>query len=105
MLRRDRRGAAERRLSQHCRRQHRRDALWQVEEAARAIGPLLRGNRREQDEIRKKTPLRKMNDEERLAADFAGTGITTGPHLMAYHRADADYDYGKCFIRQPERAN
>ena len=67
--------------------EHRRDALWQVEESARAVGPLLRENRREEDESRKKTPLRKMNHEERLAADFAGTGITTGPHLMAYHRA------------------
>jgi error-prone DNA polymerase len=27
-----------------------------------------------------------MNDEERLAADFSGTGLTTGPHLIAYHR-------------------
>jgi len=31
--------------------------------------------------------LRKMNDEERLAADFSGTGFTTGPHPMAYYRA------------------
>jgi error-prone DNA polymerase len=27
-----------------------------------------------------------MTTEERLAADYAGTGITTGPHPMAYHR-------------------
>jgi error-prone DNA polymerase len=67
--------------------EHRRDALWQVEEAARAVCPLLRGNRNAQDETRKKTPLRKMSDEERLAADFSGTGLTTGPHPMAYHRA------------------
>ena len=32
--------------------EHRRDALWQVEEAARAVGPLLRGNRNAQDETR-----------------------------------------------------
>jgi error-prone DNA polymerase len=62
--------------------EHRRDALWQVEEAARAVGPLLRGI----GQARAKTPLRKMNDEERLAADFSGAGLTTGPHLMAYHR-------------------
>jgi len=67
--------------------EHRRDALWQVEEAARAVGPLLRGVGKTRNEVSGKTPLRKMNDEERLAADFAGTGITTGPHLMAYHRA------------------
>jgi len=27
-----------------------------------------------------------MTDEERLTADYAGTGITTGPHPMAYER-------------------
>jgi error-prone DNA polymerase len=67
--------------------EHRRDALWQIEEAARAVGPLLRGNQNAQDETRRKTPLRKMNDEERVSADYSGTGVTTGPHPMAYHRA------------------
>jgi error-prone DNA polymerase len=33
-------------------------------------------------------PLRQMTTEERLAADYAGTGLTTGPHPMAYHRAE-----------------
>jgi error-prone DNA polymerase len=28
-----------------------------------------------------------MTDEERLVADFRGTGMTVGPHPMAYHRA------------------
>ena len=28
-----------------------------------------------------------MTTDERLAADYAGTGLTTGPHPMAYHRA------------------
>jgi error-prone DNA polymerase len=39
--------------------ENRRDALWQVEQAGRPVGPLLRG---------------------------LGTGLTTGPHPMAYHR-------------------
>jgi len=34
-----------------------------------------------------KTPLKQMTTEERLAADYAGTGLTTGPHPMTYHRA------------------
>ena len=67
--------------------EHRRDALWQVEEAARAVGPLLRTGGIARSEAYAKTPLRKMSDEERLAADYAGTGLTTGPHPMAYHRA------------------
>jgi error-prone DNA polymerase len=33
-------------------------------------------------------PLRQMTTEERLAADYAGTGLTTGPHPMAYTRAE-----------------
>ena len=66
--------------------EHRRDALWQVEEVARAVGPLLRDAGNVRSEARGKTPLKKMSDEERLAADYSGTGITTGPHPMAYHR-------------------
>jgi error-prone DNA polymerase len=33
-------------------------------------------------------PLKQMTTEERLAADYAGTGLTTGQHPMAYHRAE-----------------
>jgi error-prone DNA polymerase len=62
---------------------HRRDALWQVERAVRHSGPLL-DSLPEPDE---KSPLRPMNAEERLVADFRGTGMTIGPHPMAYHRA------------------
>ena len=28
-----------------------------------------------------------MTTEERLVADFAGVGLTTGPHPMSYHRS------------------
>ncbi len=64
----------------------RRDALWQVERAVRHSGPLL-------DEISEpdsKSPLRAMNAEERLVADFRGTGMTVGPHPMQYHRAQME---------------
>jgi error-prone DNA polymerase len=66
---------------------HRRDALWQVEEAGRPVGPLLRNARAAHSEAAAPMPLRKMSTDERLAADYAGTGLTTGPHPMAYHRA------------------
>jgi error-prone DNA polymerase len=62
---------------------HRRDALWQVERAVRHSGPLLD----ELSEPDASSPLRPMNQEERLVADFRGTGMTVGPHPMAYHRA------------------
>ena len=88
--------------------EHRRDALWQVEAAARAVGPLLRTGANARGEACAKAPLRKMSDEERLAADYAGTGLTTGPHPMAYHRAalwsagilTAD-ELERCANRQP----
>jgi len=62
---------------------HRRDALWQVEAAVRPSGPLLEQHA-EPDEC---SPLTPMNHEERLVADFHGTGLTVGPHPMAYKRA------------------
>ena len=62
---------------------HRRDALWQVEAAVRSSGPLLEQN----PEPDAPSPLAPMNHEERLVADFHGTGLTVGPHPMAYKRA------------------
>jgi error-prone DNA polymerase len=113
---------------------HRRDALWQVERAARKAGPLLEaangaipeaiaetiepiepinepiagpGQEIKPEEIaaakaegenmpthagspaanHSGSPLLQMTAEERLVADFLGTGITVGPHPLAYHRA------------------
>jgi error-prone DNA polymerase len=104
--------------------EHRRDALWQVEQAGRPVGPLLKGTteapaaqlrptspvphptssvphptssvphpfravcEKGGTPIPSSTPLRKMTTDERLAADFAGTGLTTGPHPMAYARVE-----------------
>ncbi len=61
---------------------HRRDALWQVERAVRSSGPLLE----HLPEPDSSSPLHPMNYEERLVADFRGTGLTVGPHPMAYRR-------------------
>ena len=66
--------------------EHRRDALWQVERAGKLEGPLLReSNEALQDENRS-LPLKQMRDDERLVADYAGTGLTVGKHPMAYRR-------------------
>ncbi len=105
---------------------HRRDALWQIERAARRAGPLFEvfeaandaclesgdlesgadaqvedaGNIRESipacgpanstegSETAERSPLAPMTSEERLVADFRGTGMTVGPHPMAYHREE-----------------
>jgi error-prone DNA polymerase len=62
---------------------HRRDVLWQVEKAVKRSGPLLEGLA----DMDSASPLRPMNVEERLVADYYGTGLTTGHHPMAYRRA------------------
>jgi error-prone DNA polymerase len=74
---------------------HRRDALWQVERAARRPGPLLERpsalenhSGLEGETALLESPLLRMTAEERIVADFRGTGLTTGPHPMAYHRAE-----------------
>jgi error-prone DNA polymerase len=66
------------------RRMHRRDALWQVERSCRRTGPLLEPI----DVADVASPLSQMTEEERLVADFHGTGMTVGPHPMAYYREE-----------------
>ncbi len=64
---------------------HRRDALWQVERAVRKSGPLLQSL--DHDEFSEhSSPLRAMSPEERMVADYAGTGVTVGRHPMAHCR-------------------
>jgi error-prone DNA polymerase len=65
-------------------RLHRRDALWQVAKAGWPVGPLLR----EIVESDAPSPLFAMDTEERLIADYHGTGVTVGPHPMAYRRTE-----------------
>ena len=64
---------------------HRRDALWQVEQAGRPVGPLLNTISAAPDESCI-NPLQSMTTEDRLVADYTGTGITTGHHPMHYQR-------------------
>jgi error-prone DNA polymerase len=87
---------------------HRRDALWQIARIARPAGPLLERARNsnpghdisefatESESVLNlaanphpatmPSPLQRMTPEERLLADFNGTGMTVGPHPMGYHR-------------------
>jgi error-prone DNA polymerase len=65
---------------------HRRDAIWQIEQSARSVGPLLRNN--EAHELPASSPLKRMDTSERLVSDYSGTGLTTGPHPMAYRREE-----------------
>jgi error-prone DNA polymerase len=63
---------------------HRRDALWQTEWAIRPAGPLLETVPPSQAG----SPLLPMTAEERIVADFHGTGVTVGRHPMALRRAE-----------------
>jgi error-prone DNA polymerase len=65
---------------------HRRDAIWQIEQVSRAVGPLLK--QVAGAEAAGASPLKRMHVEERLVADYSGTGLTTGHHPMTYRRAE-----------------
>jgi len=67
--------------------EHRRDALWQVERAGKLEGPLF-VDIESLSENSDAHPLQQMNTEERLVADYAGTGLTVGRHPMQYRRAE-----------------
>jgi error-prone DNA polymerase len=68
--------------------EHRRDALWQVERAGKMEGPLLRQNSDWLREDSEALPLEAMSVEERLVADYGGTGLTVGRHPMHFRRND-----------------
>jgi error-prone DNA polymerase len=65
-------------------KQHRRDALWQAQRAILPVGPLLAPL----EETGEPSPLLPMNTEERLWADYRGTGMTVGKHPMAWRRIE-----------------
>ncbi|HLK92268.1 MAG TPA: error-prone DNA polymerase [Polyangia bacterium] len=65
----------------------RRAALWQVEALGRS-GELHR--RGSQAEALPPSPLPEMSAEEELAADYAGTNLTIGPHPVAFLRPALD---------------
>ena len=64
----------------------RRSALWQVEQAVRPAGKMFVSG--DEDALHESSPLPQMHDGERLQADYAGTGLTIGPHPMALRRGD-----------------
>jgi error-prone DNA polymerase len=67
---------------------HRRDALWQIERAGKPEGPLFRHVSESLREDSDALPLEQMNTEERMVADYAGTGLTVGKHPMHYRRPE-----------------
>lgn len=84
----------------------RRSALWQVERVIRPAGELFEREEPSDDATRSQespastsseaasrepqaaSPLEAMTETERLVADYAGTGLTIGPHPMAFRRHD-----------------
>ena len=78
----------------------RRSALWQVERAVRPAGELFesvgsgqsavgrKNEEPERSERPERSPLAAMDDNERLHADYAGMGLTIGPHPMALRREE-----------------
>jgi len=89
----------------------RRSALWQVERAVRPAGELFAEGKNPEPKAKSPepkaespepkaellttnhqpptgSPLRAMDSGERLQADYAGMGLTIGPHPMALRRGD-----------------
>jgi error-prone DNA polymerase len=82
----------------------RRSALWQVERAVRPAGELYAGEEDKSQTPNPKpqipreprttnhqpltSPLPPMDADERLQADYAGMGLTIGPHPMALRRGE-----------------
>ena len=69
----------------------RRSALWQVERAVRPAGELFEegtpgGRDFSPGDSPSESPLQEMNVSERLIADYAGTGLTVGPHPLTFRR-------------------
>jgi error-prone DNA polymerase len=66
----------------------RRSALWQVERAVRPAGEMFEPHEEADLQVRLHggSPLEPMDAEERLQADYAGMGLTIGPHPMAMRR-------------------
>jgi error-prone DNA polymerase len=62
-------------------------ALWHAERAGQSASPLFESVS-DHHEQQRAAPLRQMTTEERLVADFVSTGLTLGPHPMAYHRQE-----------------
>ena len=77
----------------------RRTALWQIERAVKREGELFKktgvrsqesGARNPKPEAMAKasSPLPVMTPVERVGADYAGTGLTVGPHPMSFRRRE-----------------
>jgi error-prone DNA polymerase len=63
---------------------HRRDALWQSQKAAQPVGPLLAGI----EDPDTASPLLRMTTDERLIADYNGTGLSIDHHPLFYRRQE-----------------
>ncbi len=64
----------------------RRAALWQIEKAVRKKGMLF--EKVEDVDRAPESPLPKMTQNERVVADYEGTGLTIGAHPMSLQRRD-----------------
>ena len=64
----------------------RRAALWQIEKAVRKKGMLF--EKVEDVDRAPESPLPKMTQDERIVADYKGTGLTIGAHPISLQRRE-----------------
>ena len=60
--------------------------MWQAARAVRPTGPLLAEAGGNGDRRPPTAPLAEMTDYQATLADYAGTGLTTGPHPLTHLR-------------------
>ncbi len=66
----------------------RRAAMWQIERAMRPAGELFSDPGSQDPDPADASPLARMTLAERIEADYAGTGLTIGPHPMSLRRQE-----------------
>jgi len=64
----------------------RREAIWQAEAIGRSGALFARAGTTTDDDDG--SPLPEMTEGEQMTADFGGTGLSVGPHPIAFARAD-----------------
>jgi error-prone DNA polymerase len=80
--------------------EHRRAALWHVEKPERPDDLFSRQDSSSADVSRAGSRLLPMNGLERLAADYRGLRLTTGPHPMALIRSELTGVWRAADLRQ-----
>jgi len=92
----------------NCFAEHRRDAMWRVEKEQHPDDLLEKSESSDTAAGRAtapRAPLLPMDVMERMAADYNGTSLTTGPHPMALARSGLPDIWRACDLHQAQHGS